>query len=543
MALSSQRQEDIANLLRPFRLEEHTLVELASAFSLKFSDLARSSDNQFIPTPVSRLPTGREEGNYLALDIGGSNLRVGIVRLLGDQNEENGWKRLPLLQPIEGNGKRAQKIMEKSWPIEDHLKSDQTEMLFEWLGTCIAEVVADVVALMIRSGADVPYEMATGVTFSFPMIQESITEATLMPMGKGFAISSKVKLDAFLLAGYEKAIEGVSLAHFLKNGAYEIPDATEIRLPSMKIVAIINDSVATLASLAYSISAGGDQAAMALIVGTGTNATIPTPASKLGPAKATRAGSSLGESGNDPMIVVNTEWSIKGTAQPLHDLSIVTAWDEVVSQGSESPGFQPLEYMTSGRYLGEICRLVLLETFVVRLGYSEEQLPLLFRRRYALTSTFLTHLLCQPDKGVSELHDQLSAGPAIEGSPWQWTDVHLGLVRSVAWPVSNRSAAIIAAATIGLLSSTGVVAFDSSADAMKARRKPHSGEANGGEILVAATGGVISQFPAYTTTCQEYINSLTKYCCLESSGVQVTLREVLDGGILGAGVLAGTFST
>ena len=55
-------------------------------------------------------------------------------------------------------------------------------------------------------------------------------------------------------------------------------------------------------------------------------------------------------------VLVNTEISMFGAG-----IFPLTKADEQLDAASTQPGFQPLEQLTSGRYLGEICRLLFAE--------------------------------------------------------------------------------------------------------------------------------------------------------------------------------------
>src|SRR5204862_848781 len=115
----------------------------------------------FLPTPISVLPSGDEQGQFLAIDIGGSNLRVGFVELIGHIGRD------VLLRG--SSPPRFQRIFEKEWPIGEHLKNEHADDLFAWIGDCIAEVVSDSLEQMQQNGLDMPKELSMGVTFSFPM--------------------------------------------------------------------------------------------------------------------------------------------------------------------------------------------------------------------------------------------------------------------------------------------------------------------------------------------------------------------------------------
>jgi len=44
------------------------------------------------------------------------------------------------------------RLLEKSWPIQEQLKNNQAEDLFAWIGKCVAEVVGDGVREWGRKG-------------------------------------------------------------------------------------------------------------------------------------------------------------------------------------------------------------------------------------------------------------------------------------------------------------------------------------------------------------------------------------------------------
>jgi hexokinase len=147
--------------------------QLARRFSTTYRHLALTSDQQFLPTPVTQLPTGQETGRYLAIDVGGSNLRVAFIELLGEAVDSD-------VRPTDATERsrdtirkaqrqRVRRTLERAWPIQEHLKMDKAEDLFSWIGDCIAEVVAE----SLSSDAmkkDIPAELDMGITFSFPIM-------------------------------------------------------------------------------------------------------------------------------------------------------------------------------------------------------------------------------------------------------------------------------------------------------------------------------------------------------------------------------------
>jgi hexokinase len=122
------REQDLETFVQPLRLNDTTIHSLAWEFSKVYKELALSSDEQFLPTPVTKLPTGNETGQFLAIDVGGTNLRVAFIELLGDADERgataNGEERSR--ETIRNAQRpRVRRTLEKAWPIGEHLKIDK----------------------------------------------------------------------------------------------------------------------------------------------------------------------------------------------------------------------------------------------------------------------------------------------------------------------------------------------------------------------------------------------------------------------------------
>jgi hexokinase len=159
------------SFIKPLVLDEAALYNLARRFSKVYQHLARTSHEQFLPTPVTRLPTGKETGRYLAIDVGGSNLRVAFIELLGEMADSDGDSATDESRDTirMAQRQRVRRTLEKAWPIQEHLKMDQAEDLFSWIGDCIAEVVADSLTSDATKG-EIPMELEMGITFSFPIM-------------------------------------------------------------------------------------------------------------------------------------------------------------------------------------------------------------------------------------------------------------------------------------------------------------------------------------------------------------------------------------
>ncbi|KAK4151092.1 hypothetical protein C8A00DRAFT_45633 [Chaetomidium leptoderma] len=431
--------------LQPLAIHAQTVLELSRELASTFRQLSAESLDQFLPTPISESilrPAGRDHGRP-------------------NQNSKN---------------------------------------LFSWVGDRVAQVV--------RRGCEnfgLPSDTALpmGVTFSFPMQQKSLSEAVLMPMGKGFAVTSDLDLAGHLTAGYEK---------------HRTPG-----MPSLKIAAIANDAVATLVSFVYQFPAQKHQkAAMGLIVGTGCNATLPLRLSSLHETKRPVSISIVpGQEVEDVKIAVNTEWSIRGSTPPLRKLGLITRWDMELDMAGEIPGFQPLEYMTAGRYLGELARLIFNNYYGSVLGLPVDALPSKLHQRFGLSTTSISHLYPENTKGP--MIQQLEQEFPPNHKSFRWTPELADALYRIAKAIEMRAAGIVAASTVGLLRCAEEIPPQPSTEKM--------------ELAVGYTGGCIQHFHSYLADTQRFIDEILHREFGAQAPVKVVLTPCHDGGITGAGIL------
>jgi hexokinase len=201
---------------------------------------------------------------------------------------------------------------------------------------------------------------------------------------------------------------------------------------------------------------------------------------------------------------------------------------------SDAPGFQPFEYMTSGRYLGEIVRLVFVDVVSKEEGV---QVPSSLMLKNALPTRFLSEVIAR--KGGRIVQQELeSKYPDAESSEdFFWTVEKVELIRDISEAVQQRSSALIAAACVGLLNCVGDIALDKLQTSSNGTHAKGKREIE--ELVIAYAGGTISQYPKWLQTCQQWIDILVEEGSSSNRNKQVTLKEAKDGGIVGAGVLAG----
>ena len=140
---------------------------------------------------------------------------------------------------------------------------------------------------------------------------------------------------------------------------------------NIQIDALVNDSTATLLSRAYI----DPSTRFALILGTGCNMAIHLPVSSLGSTKLGTRPQSWHDAASH--VLVNTELSMFG-----RDILPTTRWDDFLNLTHHRPWFQPFEHLTSGRYLGEVVRLIAVEA-VQSAGLFDGRVPRGFGEPYA----------------------------------------------------------------------------------------------------------------------------------------------------------------
>ncbi len=159
--------------------------------------------------------------------------------------------------------------------------------------------------------------------------QTSLKGGLLQAMGKGFRAAN--------------GLVGQDLGEIIKTACSQEGLHAEL-------LAIVNDSTAALLSEAYVNPA----TRFSLILGTGVNIAVHLPVSAVGrPKFGTRPAAWFDQASH---VVINTELGMFGSGILPH-----TRWDHALNDAHAKPDFQPLEHLISGFYLGEICRLSLVE--------------------------------------------------------------------------------------------------------------------------------------------------------------------------------------
>lgn len=149
------------------QFEQQTRIEDLLALSKKLqAELQQhmvSSPQCMLPSFNYDLPTGEEQGTYLALEVGGSNLRVALVELNG-----------------RGLGMRIQRMM--CFPIDTAIRQLRNYNFFDWM----AEQIGELLRVEPKSARHTPGNglLPMGVAWSFPIESVQTTGPTLHVGGK-----------------------------------------------------------------------------------------------------------------------------------------------------------------------------------------------------------------------------------------------------------------------------------------------------------------------------------------------------------------------
>nr|XP_009857733.1 hexokinase-2-like isoform X4 [Ciona intestinalis] len=255
---------------------------------------------KMIPSYVKSLPDGTERGQFLALDLGGTNFRVLLVKIK-EADEINGQPKIEMDSQI--------------YRMPENVITGKGDELFDHIALCMADFLKKLDLL--------DHKLPVGFTFSFPCKQDGLDHATLITWTKGFSASNVVGKD--IVKMLKTAID--------KRGDLDVD-----------IIAVVNDTVGTMTSCAFD-----DQECMiGLIVGTGSNACYMEKMSNIERLDSNKGG-----------MCINMEWGAFGDDGALSDYR--NEYDVHVDENSLNSGKQLYEKMISGMYMGEIVRLVLVK--------------------------------------------------------------------------------------------------------------------------------------------------------------------------------------
>ncbi|OQV26213.1 putative hexokinase HKDC1 [Hypsibius exemplaris] len=340
-----------------------------------------AADVKMLPTYVRAIPSGQEEGKFLALDLGGTNFRVLLIDLKG----------------------RSVKMSSKIFNVPQEIMVGTGAALFDHIAECMyrfmyAEGILDQV-------------LPLGFTFSFPCRQLGLASAKLIRWTKGFSASN---------------VEGEDVAKLLKEAVKRRGDF------DVDIVAVVNDTTGTLMSCGHSTPT----AFIGLILGTGCNACYME--------RIENVELWDGDTNEPKEVIINMECGAFGDNGVLD--FIRTEFDQHIDNESINKGNQKYEKMTSGMYLGELVRLVLLKLTEAGLLFGGK-LPAVLKKKDVFYTKYLSEIEADADETVTRSHKILRDELGISYA----TKEDAELVRYVCSLVSSRAAILAAIAMVTIM--------------------------------------------------------------------------------------------
>ncbi|KAG5210446.1 hypothetical protein JEQ12_015640 [Ovis aries] len=320
-------------ILAEFQLQEEDLKKVMRRMQKEMDRGLRLETHEeasvkMLPTYVRSTPEGSEVGDFLSLDLGGTNFRVMLVKV--GEGEAGQW---------------SVKTKHQMYSIPEDAMTGTAEMLFDYISECISDFL-DKHQMKHK-------KLPLGFTFSFPVRHEDIDKGILLNWTKGFKASGA---------------EGNNIVGLLRDAIKRRGDF------EMDVVAMVNDTVATMISCYYE----DRRCEVGMIVGTGCNACYMEEMQNV----------ELVE-GDEGRMCVNTEWGAFGDSGELDEFLL--EYDRVVDENSLNPGQQLYEKLIGGKYMGELVRLVLLKLVDENLlfhGEASEQL----RTRGAFETRFVSQV-------------------------------------------------------------------------------------------------------------------------------------------------------
>lgn len=300
----------LESLLKDLTLSDATLQELSDAMRREMDrGLSAATKDEaeikMLPTFVTGTPNGTEEGEFLALDLGGTNFRILLVKIVAGEQKE-----ITMDSQI--------------YHISKELMTGTGTMLFDHLVECLWDFLSKR-GMMCQL-------LPIGFTFSFPTKHLGIDKTILIRWTKGYTATG---------------VEGEDIGKLL-NDAINRKFKIKCLNFDLKIMStVVNDTVGTMISCGYD----DNNTCMGMIVGTGTNMCYMEKQENIEALEKQMPGKEM---------CINTEWGAfgdnSGCLKPFR-----TEFDLEIDQNSPNPGEHIFEKMISGMYMGEITRLIILK--------------------------------------------------------------------------------------------------------------------------------------------------------------------------------------
>lgn len=239
------------------------------------------------------------------------------------------------------------------------------------------------------------------------------------------------------------------------------------------------------------------------------NAAVHLPIAALDPSKFRSRSPPIGKITH---VLTNTELSMFGK-----NIFPTTRWDELLNATHILPDYQPFEYLVTGKYIGEIVRLVIVEATRTAGLFNGLILPSLANATYTLDTKDLAVIGIDASNG-------LAASRALfhqrHPSPHPPSEGDVIFIKEVVRRVSTRS---IAYFTVGIHALTALL------QELETTNMDH--------ITIGCNGSIINHYPGYMEGVQALLDQMIRSDNLHGK-IRVRLEKMNDSSVLGAAVAA-----
>ncbi|CAF4347056.1 unnamed protein product, partial [Rotaria sp. Silwood2] len=171
--LNDQIEKVVASLKITDEQLQHIMRTLEEEMSAGLSPAThKQASVKMFPSYVRHISKGTEVGQVLALDLGGTNFRILLIKLRGNSKID---------------------LTSKIFVVPQSVMIGDGRHLFRHLVECLSDFMKR--ETLLHSGITYPL----GFTFSFPCKQESLSSARLTSWTKGFSCAGVVNEDVVKL--------------------------------------------------------------------------------------------------------------------------------------------------------------------------------------------------------------------------------------------------------------------------------------------------------------------------------------------------------
>ncbi|KAK5326198.1 hypothetical protein LTR70_002198 [Exophiala xenobiotica] len=350
-----------------------------------------------------------EKGDFLTLDLGGTNLRVCWIRLKGN--------------------KADLEIKQHSYKMPNEIKTGKASELWSLVAESLQAFIQD---QALEGTKDNPLHL--GFTFSYPAIQEYIDQGTLQTWTKGFDI---------------KGVEGQDVATQLRTAM------SNLDLP-VELVAVVNDTTGAMIASSYH----DPKTIIGAIFGTGCNAAYMD---KIGNIPKIQSSPEIQSLNPDTPMAINCEYGAFDNARAVLPL---TPYDEQIDADSPRPGEQAFEKLSAGLYLGEIYRRICIDMHARNLIFADADIAAL-REPYSIDTSFLSNVEDDRTPDLSTSADEFMSTFGI-----RMTADELRFTRALAKLIATRGARLCATGIAAICRHQGLSSGHVAADGSVANKHP-----------------------------------------------------------------------